>query len=104
MEWEMTARCLCKWKTNSPYRPETIVLDRVNSRPAASRPVAAILALLALVVLLTGCIYYDGYPAVYGYGYYGGYGGGHHDHGWRDGWHRGGGYYGPYGHHHGHWR
>jgi hypothetical protein len=84
------------------------VLDRVTSRPATSRPVAPILALLALATLLTGCFYHDGYPAVYGYGYYGGYGGGHHDHGWRDRWHRGGGYYGNYGtyghHRHSHWR
>ena len=83
------------------------MLDRVNSRSTTSFSVTPILALLALAGLLTGCIYYDGYPAVSGYGYYGGYGGGHHDHGWRDGWNHGGGYYGPYGyygHHHGHWR
>lgn len=76
--------------------------DRVTSRPATSRPVAPILALLALAALLTGCVYYDGYPAVYGYGYYGGYYGGHHDHGWGNRWHRGDGYGGYYGHHHGH--
>ena len=49
--------------------------------PATSRPLAQILALLALAALLTGCVYYDGYPRYYG-GYYGGYGyyrGGHHD-------------------------
>jgi len=68
-----------------------------------------LLGLLALAALLTGCVYYDGYPAVYGYGYYGGYGGHHHDYydhrrgyGWGNGWYRGGGH-GYYGHHHGHW-
>jgi hypothetical protein len=73
------------------------VLDRATTRPANSRPVAPILALLALAALLTGCIYHDGYPVVYGYGYYGGHGDGHHGYGWRNRWHRG---YGYYGHHH----
>jgi hypothetical protein len=84
------------------------VLDRVTSLPTTSRPVAPILALLALAALLTGCFYHDGRPAVYGYGYFGGYGDDHHDYGWRNRWHRGDGYYGRHGHHHyhrhGHWR
>ena len=87
-----------------PHRPEPIVLDRATTRPANFRPVAPILALLALAALLTGCIYHDGRPVVYGYGYYGGYygghGDGHHGYGWRNRWHRGDGYYGHH-HHHG---
>ncbi|GEO42351.1 hypothetical protein SAE02_64990 [Skermanella aerolata] len=76
-----------------------------------SRTLAPILALLAMAVLVTGCIYHDGYPANYGgYGYYGGiyggHGGGHHGYGRRDSWYRGdwnrGG--GHYGGHHGHGR
>ena len=51
---------------------ETTVSNRVPNR-ATSRPLAPIVALLALAALLTGCIYHDGYPAYYGgYGYYGG--------------------------------
>ena len=76
-------------------------LETIVRNPATSRPLAQILALLALAALLTGCIYHDGYPGYYvGYGYYGG----HHDHGGH--WHRGKGHRGHgygYGHHRG-WR
>jgi hypothetical protein len=91
---EKDPRCLWKKETNLPHQPEPIVLDRVTTRPATSRAIAPILALLALAMLLTGCIYYDGYPSVYGYGYYGdyygGHGYGHHRHGYGYGhgrWH-----------------
>jgi hypothetical protein len=99
-----------------PSPSETNVPNRVTSRP-----LAPILALVALAALLTGCIHHDGYPAYYGgYGYYGGiyggHGGGHHGYGRRDGWYkgdwnRGGGHHGGrhghgrcHGGHRGHWR
>ena len=92
-----------------PLPSETIVPNRVTSRP-----LAPILALVALAALLTGCIHHGGHPVYYGgYGYYGGiyggHGGGHHGYGRRDGWYKGGwnrgdGYYGGHrghGHRHG---
>ena len=83
------------------------MFDRATSRPATSRALAPILALLALAALLTGCVIHDGRPVVYGYGYFGGYGDGYHDYdrrrdyGWGKRWHRGDGYYGHH-HRHGH--
>jgi hypothetical protein len=93
----------------TPVPSETTVSNRVPNR-ATSRPLAPIVALLALAALLTGCIYHDGYPAYYGgYGYYGGHGGGHYGYGRRDNWYRGdgsygGGHHGHGGGHGGHWR
>ena len=96
------------------------MFGRATSRPptihaVASRLISPILAVLALAAFLTGCVIHDGGPAIYGYGYFGGYGGGYHDYdrwrayGWGRPWYRGDGYYGhhhhhgyPYGHRYGH--